>query len=165
LATADIVILGVVLLSALIGLGRGILKEVISLATWAAAIGLALVFTPQVAAWLTERIADESLRRVAAFAGIFLATLIAGGLLQALIGALVKGTGLTGTDRLLGFVFGAGRGLLVCLVGLMAMRSFAGTTEWWRESTLIPELLAFEGVLLDVLGKSTEWLSKAGDGG
>jgi membrane protein required for colicin V production len=50
LATADIVILGIVLLSALIGLVRGLLKEVLSLATWAAAVGLALYFAPTGAA-------------------------------------------------------------------------------------------------------------------
>jgi membrane protein required for colicin V production len=163
-ATADIVILGIILLSALMGFARGFLKEVLSLVTWAAAIGLALFFAPQVADYLADRIADDVVRRVAAFAGIFLCTLVAGGLLQWLIGRLVESTGLTGTDRVLGLVFGAGRGVLVCLVGLIAIRSFVQSTEWWQASVLAPELLAFEHQLLDLLGKSTEWLSKAGVG-
>ena len=164
MATADIVILGVVLLSALIGLVRGLLKEVLSLATWTAAIGLALYFAPEASVYLAGVISDEVIRLVAAFAGIFLGALIVGGLVQWLIGALVKGTGLTGTDRFLGFVFGSARGVLVCLVGLIAIRSFAQSADWWQASLLVPELLAFEHVLHDGLGKSTEWLSKAGVG-
>jgi len=158
-ATADIVILAIVLLSALIGLARGLLKEVLSLATWAAAVGLALFFAPQVAEYLSAQIEDDVVRLAVAFAGIFFGTLITGGLLQWLIGTLVETTGLSGTDRLLGFVFGAARGVLVCLVGLIALRSFAQNAAWWQASVLVPELLAFEQDLLDLLGRSTEWLS------
>jgi membrane protein required for colicin V production len=164
LATADIVILGLIVLSALMGFARGFLKEVLSLATWAAAIGLALFFAPQVAEHLGDRIADDVVRQIAAFAGIFLCTLVAGALVQWLIGRLVESTGLTGTDRLLGLVFGTGRGALVCLVGLIAIQPFVESTEWWQASVLVPELLAFKHVLLDVLGKTTEWLSEAGVG-
>jgi membrane protein required for colicin V production len=161
LPTADIVILAIVLLSALIGLVRGLLKEVLSLATWAAAVGLALFFTPQVAELLTARVEDEVIRLAVAFAGIFFGTLIAGGLLQWLIGTLVETTGLSGTDRLLGFVFGGARGVLVCLVGLIALRTYAQNTDWWQASALVPQLLAFEQDLLEVLDRSAEWLSGA----
>jgi len=163
-ATADIVILAIVLLSALIGLARGLFREVLSLVTWVAAIVLAIVFWAQVAEYLTSQIDDATLRQVVAFAGVFIGTLILGGLVQWLIGALVKSTGLTGTDRLLGFVFGGVRGVVVCLVGLIAIRSFAQSTGWWQESLLVPEVLAFEQDLLDVLGTSTGWLSKVGGG-
>jgi membrane protein required for colicin V production len=163
-ATADIVILGIILLSALMGFARGFLKEVLSLATWAAAIGLALFFAPQAANHLAEYIEDDLVRRVAAFAGIFLCTLVAGGLLQWSIGRLVETTGLSGTDRLFGLVFGAGRGVLVCLVALIAIQQFVESTEWWQASVLAPELLAFKHVLLEILGKTTEWLSEAGVG-
>jgi len=161
LPTADIVILAIVLLSALIGLVRGLLKEVLSLATWAAAVGLALFFTPQVADYLAGRIEDEVIRLPVAFAGIFFGTLIAGGLLQWLIGTLVETTGLSGTDRLLGFVFGGARGVLVCLVGLIALRTYAQNAEWWQASALVPGLLAFEQDLLDLLDRSADWLSGA----
>lgn len=161
LPTADIVILAIVLLSALIGLVRGLLKEVLSLATWAAAVGLALYFTPQAADCLATRIEDEVIRLAVAFAGIFFGTLIAGGLLQWLIGTLVQTTGLSGTDRLLGFVFGGARGVLVCLVGLIALRTYAQDADWWQASALVPALLAFEQDLLELLDRSSEWVSGA----
>ncbi|MFM8355081.1 MAG: CvpA family protein, partial [Gammaproteobacteria bacterium] len=75
-----------------------------------------------------------------------------GGLVQWALGALVKSTGLSGTDRLLGFVFGGARGVLVCLVGLIALRAFVEQTAWWQSSLIIPELLAFEQALLHALG-------------
>jgi membrane protein required for colicin V production len=117
-----------------------------------------------VAELLADRIEDETIGLVVAFGGIFLATLIAGGLAQWLLATLVHTTGLSGTDRTLGFAFGATRGVLVCLVGLIAIKSYAHEADWWQASRLVPELLAFEQDLLDVLGKSTEWLSRAGGG-
>jgi len=162
--TADIVILVIVLLSALIGLTRGLFKEVLSLASWVAAFVLGLYLAPDAAVYLEGQITDDMVRLVVAFIAIFVATLIVGGLVQWVVGSLVKGTGLTGTDRFLGFLFGGGRGLLVCLVGLISIRSFAQAADWWQASALVPELLAFEHDLLELLGKSTEWFSKAGNG-
>jgi len=164
MASADIVILLIVLLSAVIGLARGLLKEVLSLATWVAAVLAVLMFAPATGDALVGRIEDPTLRRGVAMVAIFIATLIAGGLLQWLVGLLVRGTGLTGTDRLLGFVFGGSRGVVVCLVGLIAIRSFAETADWWQASTLVPQLLTFEHDLIELLGKSTEWFYKTGNG-
>ena len=65
-----------------------------------------------------------------------------GGLINYLIGQLVLVTGLTGTDRFLGMVFGAARGalLVVVAVGLLSLAPVEGDA-WWRESTLIPHFL------------------------
>jgi membrane protein required for colicin V production len=147
----DIVLLVIILLSALIGLARGLIREVLSLVTWATAIGLALLGTPLLATMLEPHLTELWMRTGIAFAGIFLGTLIVGGLVQWALGALVKSTGLSGTDRVLGFVFGGGRGVLVCLVGLIALRAFVQQTAWWQSSRIIPELLAFEQALLQML--------------
>lgn len=163
LASVDIVILIVVLISALIGLARGLLKEVLSLASWLAAFILALYFAPPVADRLTGQLADESVRLVVAFIAIFLATLIAGGLMQRLMASLVKTTGLTGTDRFLGFLFGGARGVLACIVALIALRQFAVAGEWWQTSILVPELLAFEEEVLALLGRAQEWVVELGN--
>lgn len=151
MSNVDIVLLVIILLSALIGLARGLIREVLSLATWATAIGLALLGTPLLAAMLEPHLPESWMRTGIAFAGIFLGTLIVGGLVQWALGALVKSTGLSGTDRVLGFVFGGGRGVLVCLVGLIALRAFVQQTAWWQSSRIIPELLAFEQALLQML--------------
>lgn len=158
MATVDIVILIVVLVSALIGLARGLIREVLSLASWLAAFILALYFGPAVADRLAGQLADESVRLVVAFVAIFLVTLIAGGVVQWFMSRLVKTTGLSGTDRFLGFLFGSARGLLACIVGLIALRQFAEAGQWWQSSILVPELLAFEEQVLHLLGKAQDWV-------
>jgi membrane protein required for colicin V production len=163
MATVDIIILVVVLVSALIGLVRGLLKEVLSLASWLAAFMLALYFAPSVGDRLAGHLADESVRLVVAFIVIFLATLLAGGLLQWLAGTMIKSTGMSGTDRFLGFLFGAARGVLASLVALIALHQFAVAGQWWQSSVLVPEMLAFEQDVLELMGKAQEWVVQLGN--
>lgn len=157
--TADIIILIVVLLSAAIGLVRGLLKEVLSLASWLAAFLVALYFGPAVGSRFEDIVADQAVRLVAGFVLLFIGVLVLGGVLQWLVSRLVQGTGLSGTDRFLGFLFGSARGVLACIIGLIALRPFAEGADWWQASLLVPELLAFEGDVLNLLGKATEWVS------
>ena len=163
MATPDIVILIIVLVSALIGLARGLLKELLSLASWFAAFILALYFAPTVADALVGSVSDESVRLVIGFAAVFVVTLIAGGIIQWLVRKLVESTGLTGTDRFLGFLFGSARGVLVCIIGLIAMRPFAEDSAWWSASAFTPELLAFEQDVLELMGKARDVVTTVGN--
>ena len=156
MATPDIVILIVVLVSALIGLTRGLLKELLSLASWIAAFMLALYLAPTAANGLKDVADDESVLLVMGFVLVFLATLIVGGIIQWLVRRLVESTGLTGTDRFLGFLFGSARGVLVCIIALIAMRPFADQSTWWDASAFKPELLAFEQDVLGLMGKARD---------
>lgn len=165
MASIDLIILIVVLVSALIGLARGLLKEVLSLATWLAAVLLALYFSPAVAERLADQITDGAVRLIVAFIVIFLSTLLAGGLLQWLARALVQTTGLSGTDRFLGFLFGGLRGLVAALVVLIIVNRFTDSGEWWSTSVLVPGLLAFEQDVLALMGQAQEWVSQLGNEG
>ena len=156
MATPDIVIVIVILVSAMIGLVRGILKEVLSLASWFAAFILALYFSPTVADYLTDRVGDAAIRSAIAFAAVFIATLVIGGIIQWLLRKLVDSTGLSGTDRFLGFLFGSARGALVCIIGLILIRPYAESSDWWHTSTFAPELLAFEQDVLELLGEAKD---------
>ena len=147
----DVVIAILILLSAVIGLVRGLIREVLSLGVWAAALLLSLAFSPQVAELLVPLISTASLRYVAGFACVFIGTLIVGGIVGSLMSRLVDGTGMTGTDRFLGFVFGGARGVLVCIVALIAMRPFGEYEPWWENSLMVPQLMAFEGEILAFL--------------
>lgn len=155
-AGLDIVIATVVLLSAVIGLVRGLIKEVLSLAAWVVAFIVAMYFSPFVALNLPASWGAESVRMVIAFACLFIATLIAAGILQWLIAKLVETTGLTGTDRLLGFLFGSARGLLVAIVLLMILREIGSDTGWWQASVLQEQLLAFEGDVRHLLQQAKD---------
>jgi membrane protein required for colicin V production len=145
----DIVICLLLLLSALIGLFRGLVKEVLSLIIWIAAFVVALLFAQQVSELLAARIENTSVRMILAFAAIFISALIAGAIVQWVLAKLIETTGLSGTDRLLGFLFGSIRGVLLCIVILIVVRPFAQDASWWQTSILVPQLIAFES---DVVG-------------
>ncbi|MCB1874537.1 MAG: CvpA family protein [Chromatiales bacterium] len=136
---ADYVILGVILLSAIVSLLRGFVREAFSLATWIAAIWLGILYAPLLAVQLEAYIAVPSLRLAAAFGAIFLITLLIGGLLNSLLGHLVDKSGLSGTDRVLGVLFGGARGvLIVAVLVLLAGATPFPNDPWWKESVLIP---------------------------
>lgn len=150
-AAADVAIVAVVLISAGLGLARGLVKEVLSLAIWAAALVLSLAFGPAVAELLGLNLAPR-LQTGIGFVAVFVVVLIAGAIGQRLVGGLVKSTGLSGTDRLLGLLFGAARGGVVVIVGLIALRPFAEERIWWNDSQLAPPLLAYEEDVLQLAG-------------
>ncbi len=165
MATLDIAIIVVVLLSAVIGLVRGLVKEVLSLASWVVAFVVAIYFSSAVSQQLPASWGAESLRLVIAFAVLFIVALIAAALLQWLVSQLVNSTGLTGTDRFLGFLFGSARGLLVTIVVLIGLREIAGETSWWQQARLPVELLAFEDEVRDLLGQARDIVSEVPTGG
>lgn len=136
----DLTIIGVILVSTVISLVRGFVKEAVSLAVWFAAFFIASQFYPDLATFLTN-ISDELVRNGVAIAILFAATLILGGLVNFLISQLVQVSGLSGTDRALGSVFGLLRGALVVSALLFFMDTFTSSSnaEWWQTSILIPE--------------------------
>jgi membrane protein required for colicin V production len=155
-AGLDIAIATVVLLSAAIGLVRGLVKEVLSLVSWAAAFVVAIYFSPLIAQQLPPSWGAESVRLIIGFAVLFIATLILAAMLQWLIAQLVSSTGLSGTDRFLGLLFGSARGLLICVVLLMGLREIAAERSWWQASMLQAELLTFEDEVRDLLGRARD---------
>jgi len=134
----DIVIVGIILISTLISLFRGFVKESISLATWILAGILAVRYMDVLAALLENSIESVTIRMAAAFAVLFIVTLIVGAIINYIISQMVNKTGLGGTDKALGMVFGMGRGVLIIVMLLL----LAGLTPmpdelWWKESLLI----------------------------
>lgn len=149
---ADYTILAVIGLSIFISLIRGFIREAFSLATWVLAFWVGLSFSPSLAPSLANYISHENLRVIAAFAILFVITLILGTLVSVLISQIVRKTGLSGTDRLLGVLFGAARGgLLVALLILTAGLFAAGKEVWWQKSILIPKMMPMASWLKDYL--------------
>jgi membrane protein required for colicin V production len=149
---ADIVLLGVIALSAAIGLMRGLVRELLSLLVWVAAFVVAIGYAPGLAPKLTGVATEPMVRHVVALVILFVAALILGGLVQWLLHRLVESTGLSGTDRLLGFVFGALRGVVVCVVALVALSPFARDYDWWQSSELVGPLVGLEHDVTTMFG-------------
>lgn len=135
----DYAIVGVLGLSVLIGLWRGLISEVLALVAWAAAFWVAWVFGPAVAAHFDTLISLPSARIIVGYGLCFVAVLILGALLRFALARLVEGTGLSGTDRLLGMLFGFARGVLLVtlLVFLIGFTAFT-RDPWWQQSVLLP---------------------------
>lgn len=115
----DIVILGVMLLSMLTGIIRGFVKELIALVIWVLAISLAYHFSPVLDPYLRGWMSDQRFRFIAGFIAIMLSVLIVGGIANALLSMLMKKSGLSGTDRILGMGFGFARGVFIVSLGLV----------------------------------------------
>ena len=135
----DYTILGVLALSVFVGLWRGLVSEVLALAIWVAAFWVAWMLGPAAAARLEHVIELPSARIIVGYALCFVAVLILGALLRFAIGRLIESTGLSGTDRLLGMLFGFVRGVLLVAVLVFLVGFTAFTRDpWWRQSVLLP---------------------------
>ena len=142
---ADWVLVAMVLISSLISLKRGFIREVLSLVIWLFAIVLSVMFHEQLAVLIQPYIESPSLRKLVALFSLFILCLVVGGFFNFLLSQLVHWTGLTGTDRLLGMVFGALRGV-VLVVLLMRIRTVLplDQEQWWQSSILIPHFERME---------------------
>ncbi len=144
-----IVLLG---LSVLTGLIRGFVKELIALCVWVLAIWLALTYSLSLGSWLQSYIHDKTVRTAVAFIGVLLATLIVGGLVNALLSFILKRSGLSGTDRVLGMGFGLVRGIfIVSLVILMVKMTSIPYEEHVRHSQLYPRFVPIVDWLYELM--------------
>jgi membrane protein required for colicin V production len=152
MTVVDYIIFGIIGVSAIIGLARGLIREVIALAVWVVALVAAWLFYQPLAEQLTPWISTPSVRIGAAVLILVLSVLIVGALIGYLLSVLVDKTGLTGTDRLLGLVFGAGRGaVLVALLVFLATLTPLTEDPWWSESTLLPRFELLADLLIDLI--------------
>ena len=144
----DIVIPGIIAISALFSLLRGFVREALSLLGWLAAFWVALTFAKEFADLLLTGISTPSVRMVVSFTILFVVTLVISALINRLAVSLVSKTGLTGTDRMIGMIFGIARGVVVVSVlVLLAGMTTLPQDPWWHQSALI-----------DVFQKLAMWL-------
>jgi len=136
---ADYIIVAIILMSTLISIFRGFVKEFISLFVWILGFWVALKFYPVFTLILEPYITSLALRQIISFIGIFILVLIFGAMFNYALSFVVVKTGLSGTDRLLGVIFGFARGVLLVAVVLLLVSSTSFVQDpWWKESTVIP---------------------------
>ena len=152
IGAVDWVIIAVIGFSTLISIRRGFVKEALSLVILIAAMIISRVFGAQLSTLLIDYIEVASLRNVAAYMGLFFATLIVGGLINSLITQVVQFAGLSGMDKMLGLLFGFARGALIVVV-IVAVLARLGITDdiWWQESLFIPRFVEL-GDWLQMIG-------------
>jgi membrane protein required for colicin V production len=156
----DYAIIAVIVISALISLVRGFIKEAVSLAVWVAGFFIASRFYTDLAIHLTG-IEKELFRNGVAIAILFVATLILGALINHLLSEIVHYTGLGGTDKMLGMVFGGLRGVLIVSATLLFLDTLtpASGADWWQTSILIPEFSFVVEWFFEILKENSSLLS------
>ena len=132
LAWVDIALAAFLVVSVLIGLMRGFVFELLSLAGWFVAFIAARMGGPMLAPYIPVGGAGSVLNQWAAFALVFLAALVIWGLAARLVRALVRATPLGLPDRVLGALFGALRGMVILLLValLVGLTPLAATLAW-----------------------------------
>lgn len=135
----DISILVIVLVSTLIAVLRGFVKEAISLATWVAAFLISMNFAPRLSPLMPEALENPLLRQGISLALLFVCTMIVGGLVNFIVSSFVEKTGLSRTDRALGMLFGLVRGgVIICALVLFAAFIELTKADWWQQAKLLP---------------------------
>jgi membrane protein required for colicin V production len=133
----DYAVLAILVLSILLSMVRGVVRELLSLAGWVIAFMVASSFAAAFSPMLPSAIIGDQFRGVLAFASIFLSALLAMGLLTMLISALVKTAGLGFADRFMGSLFGFARGMLVVLLAVLAAGFTTVPQEpFWKKAML-----------------------------
>jgi len=142
LTAVDWVIIVVLAISTLLSLWRGFVREALSLAGWVAAFLVANLFVDQMASLLAGTIDNITGRYVAAYAILFVTTLVVSTFATYLAGQLIKATGLTVLDRVLGTVFGFSRGIIIILVCVFVLRQLVPPPDllWLDQSVLMPHV-------------------------
>jgi membrane protein required for colicin V production len=140
----DWAILGVIVISTLISIKRGFVKEALSLTNLVVAVVLSRMFGGQVSSLLVDVIEIPSVRLGVAMAALFFCSLIVGGLITRLMSEVIRVSGLDGTDSFLGMFFGLARGGLIVLVVIAVLHYLVPVEQdtWWRESLLIPHFVS-----------------------
>jgi membrane protein required for colicin V production len=137
LSILDIVIVSIIAISSLIGVFRGLVRELMSLVGWIVSAWLAWRYAYVFAPVFDSVIESSDVRKAASFITIFLVSLVLFALLSYFISKIMSKSALKGMDRTLGMLFGLLRGVIIIAVVAILIQStqFAKET-WWTESML-----------------------------
>jgi membrane protein required for colicin V production len=139
----DLAVLGIVLVSALLSMMRGFTREVLAIASWAAAAAAAYYFYPLVVPYLTPYIHKDVIAQAAAAAIVFFVTLIIVSLFTVRLSDAILDSKIGALDRSLGFVFGVARGFLLAVVAFAIFNwlvSEKQQPEWVKNARTRPIL-------------------------
>jgi membrane protein required for colicin V production len=147
----DILLIVILAASAVFGAWRGFVREVLSLLAWVLAAVVAWMFADDFGGFFTSLSGEPALRQALAFVLLFVGVLVAGAVVSYLVHrALVKGEFARWPNRVLGALFGLGRGVLIVTIAfLLAGLTAVPQQSWWRQAVLSPY---FEQVAMFVSG-------------
>ena len=151
MGTFDYILLGMLVVSGLAGVLRGLIREALSLVIWVAALWGAARFGDQAGRLFASSLEDPLWQVWAGRAALFVAVLFTGSVVAWIVTYFVRRSVITGADRMLGMLFGVARGVVLAGVLVLALDLGGFAAEpWWRESKLLPYAAAVGAELRDV---------------
>ncbi|SON55346.1 Pur regulon 18 kDa protein [Hartmannibacter diazotrophicus] len=156
----DGILLVIMMISAVLAMIRGFVREVLSIVSWIAAAGAAYLFYDDLLPYVQQHISYKPIQIAVAAGSIFLITLLIVSFITMRISDLVLDSRIGALDRTLGFVFGALRGLLLVVVGMMFFTWFMPDIDtyprWIAEAKSRPLLIALGNQLQAALPADPE---------
>jgi len=160
LTLLDGILIVIMLISALLAMVRGFVREVLSIASWVIAAIVAFLFYDDLLPFTQNYISNEWIALAATVAALFFVTLLLVSFVTMRISDLVLDSRVGALDRTLGFVFGAARGLLLVVVGVLFFNWFVPEPDsqprWVAEAKSKPMLDAIADQLLAALPEDPE---------
>ena len=136
---ADYLIIVLLAFSCIVGFMRGLLREMISLITWVLAAMLAWRLAGLIEPYLGGSLTSPTVRTWVARGLIFIAVLLVGTAVGAIMSHFVRLSIFSGLDRMLGALFGALRSaVLLAMAAMLCQTAHISNEAWYRQSLLLP---------------------------
>ncbi|WP_246252536.1 CvpA family protein [Ancylobacter pratisalsi] len=162
LTLLDIILIAVMVISGLLAMVRGLVREVFAIASWVIAAGVTLYGYPLVLPYAKQHIANDTFAMAATVGAVFLLTLLIVSIITVRISDLVLDSRIGALDRTLGFLFGLARGFLIMVVALLffnwLVQNEQGQPDWIRDARSKVVLQSAGDWLISVLPEDPESL-------
>lgn len=155
----DYIILVILLISAIMGLVRGLLREAIAVITWILAIILAWTFASSLEPLLGGVLVGSPMRIWAARIIIFIGVLLLGGATSVVVAQYVRVSIFNALDKFLGLVFGILRGVLMIGAFTIVIQTLRMDQDRsWQNSRLMPYAIGVADALRGLVGEQLQRL-------
>ncbi len=158
IAILDGVVIAIVLISALLAMFRGFVREILSIAAWVAAALIAYFFYEDALPYVLDFVDNRAVATGLAAAGVFVVALIVVSLITMKISDYVMDSPIGALDRLLGFLFGAARGVLLLIVAVILFNYLVTENRptWVTSAVTYPQLSEWGEQLLTMIPDDPE---------
>ncbi|MFT0862384.1 CvpA family protein [Ancylobacter sp. G4_0304] len=158
----DIILIAVMVVSGLLAMVRGLVREVFAIASWVIAAVVTLYAYPHVLPYAKQYISNDTFAMAASVGGVFLITLLVVSIITVRISDLILDSRIGALDRTLGFLFGLARGFLIMVVAFLffnwLVQNEQGQPEWIRDARSKVVLQSAGDWLISVLPEDPESL-------
>ena len=144
----DMIILSIIIFSAIISLFRGFVKEAFSLILWISAFFLTILSQPSAQKFLYNFSISASMLEPLTYIIVFVSLIFIGGLVINFIHGLVQWSGLSGFNRLLGFMFGSLRGVIIVSLLFIVADDYVEQSTLAENSKIYPIIKIYNPILI-----------------